>query len=243
MQGQISTLLLVGLPIDINNKFKFTAPIFKDILTIDYDVLMGYIQAAHDINYMMYTNKEINKLIEENDFCSFDTWQLILLLEKETKTFALTTYLVECLQIHLHEDVIIDDDCRIIVGGKEFNKDDYEYFDKILKVAYELEERIEDRKFGSIVSRRKAIEMRISRNEIYKIESKKSSFIYQIISVLKIKKSDTDIQNSNLFQLIDIYKRLIKEKNYDNLMVGVYTGNVDTKKVNLDKEHWTSNMS
>lgn len=243
MQGQISTLLLVGLPIDINNKFKFTAPTFKDILNIGYEQLMGYVQTFYDLNYVMFSNKDINQIIEDNEYGSFDTWQLVLMLEKEAKIYSLTEYIVECLKIHLNEDVIISDDCQILVGGKEFNKDDYEYFDKILKVAYELDERIEDRKFGSIVSRRKAIEMRISRNEIYKIESKKTSFIYQIISVLKTKKNDTDIQNSNLFQLIDTYKRLVKEKNYDNLMVGVYTGNVDTKKIDLDKEHWTSNMS
>lgn len=243
MQGQISTLLLVGLPININDKFKFTAPAFKDILNIGYNNLIGYVQTFYDLNYVVFSNKDINKIIEDNNYGSYETWQLVLMLEKEADICALTEYLIKCLKIHLNEEVIINDECQIIVGGKEFNKEDYEYFDKILKVAYELEERIEDRKFGSIISRRKAIEMRISRNEIYRIESKKSSFIYQLISVLKTKKSDADIQNSNLFQLIDTYKRLIKEKNYDNLMTGVYTGNIDTKKINLDKEHWTSNMS
>ena len=240
MKGKISALLLVGLPVNINDKFNFIAPVFKDILNIGYEKLMSYIQATYDINYMVYSNKQINNIVEQNNLCSFDTWQLLMMIEKETGSQVITDYFTKCLEIHLKEPVIIDEECNIMVGNKEFTRDDYEYFDKILKIAYELEERIEDRTFGSIASRRKAIEMRISRNEIYMIESKKTSFIYQIISALKIKKTDEEIQNSNLFQLMDMYKRLNKEKNYDNLMTGIYTGNVDAKKVNLDKEHWTS---
>lgn len=240
MDNKIETSLLLGLPVNINDKFSFTLPLMKEIFKIGFDDLMGSVNVVYDLNYVLYKNAELNKIIEENNFTSYDTWQLILLLEKEAKFSSLTEYLIECLKWHLNTDVVVDEDCKIIINNTEFGKDDYEYFCKILKIAYGLEERIEDRQFGTITARRKAIDMRMNRNEINMIESKTNSFLYQIISALKTKKSDNEIQNSSLFQLIDLYKRVNKEKDYDSLMTGVYTGNVDTKKVDLNKKHWTS---
>lgn len=243
MDNNIETSLLIGLPVDINNKFQFKLPLMTLIFEISFDNIMSSINVTYDLNYILYKNNEINEIIENNDFSSYDTWKLVILLEKEAKITSLTDYLINCLKYHLNESVTIDDECNIIVGDKEFDKNDYEFFGKILKIAYGLEEKIEDRKFADVNARKKAIEMRIDRNQINLIESKNNSFLYQIISVLKTKKSDEEIQKSNLFQLLDLYKRVNKEKDYDSLMTGVYTGNIDVKKIDISKKHWTASLN
>lgn len=240
--NDIQTALLIGIPIKINDKFDFKSPIMKEIFDIGFENLIGAINTVYDLNYVLFKNQEINKIIEENNFCSYDTWQLVLALEKEMNVTTISEYLIKCLKWHFNEDIIIDDECNVLIGGKQFDKSDYEELCKVLKVAYGLEERIEERSFGDLLTRRKAIEMRISRSEIDAIENKDNSFLYQILSVLKTKKSDNEIQNSNLFQLIDLYKRINKEKDYDNLMAGVYTGNIDIKKIDINKKHWTSKL-
>lgn len=241
-KSEIETSLLIGIPIKLNDKFDFSVPQMKKIFEVNFDYLMNAVNVAYDLNYAIYKNKQINEIIEENNFSSYDTWQLVILLESETKTEHLVSYLIKCLSIHLNENAYIDEEKGIMVGDKSFTKEDYEELCRILKIAYGLEERIEDRQFGSKIARRKAIEMRLNRNEINLIESKTNSFLYQVLSVLKTKKSDDEIQNSNLFQLIDLYKRINKEKDYDSLMTGVYTGNIDVKKVDISKRHWTSKL-
>lgn len=241
--NQIETLLLIGSPININDKFQFKAPILNNILKISFEELMGSVNCTYDLNYALYKNRDINKIIEQNNFTSFDSWEFILLLEKESKTKTLSTYFIDCLRNHLNQEISINNECKILVNNNEFNREDYELFCKILKISYGLEERIEDRKFADSVARSKAIEMRLARSEIDKIESKSNSFLYQIISVLKTKKSDDEINNSNIFQLVDLFKRYNKEKDYDNLMTGIYTGNVDAKKIDITKKHWTSKVN
>lgn len=241
-KSEIETSLLIDIPVRLNDKFDFIVPQMKKIFEVNFDYLMNAVNVVYDLNYAIYKNKQINEIIEENNFGSYDTWQLVILLEGETKTEHLISYLTKCLSIHLNEEAYIDEENGIMVGDKSFTKEDYEELCRILKIAYGLEERIEDRQFGSKAARRKAIEMRLNRNEINLIESKTNSFLYQILSVLKTKKSDEEIQNSNLFQLIDLYKRINKEKDYDSLMTGVYTGNVDVKKIDISKRHWTSKL-
>lgn len=240
--SQIETMLLTGLPIKMNDKFQFKPPILKDIFNITFEELMGGVNCVYDLNYALYKNKEIYKIIEDNNFNSFDSWKFIFLLEKEGKNSILSTLLIDCLKNHLNQKISINDECEIVVGDSIFNQDDYNLFCRILKITYGLEERIEDRKFADNITKRKAIEMKLARSEIDKIENKNNSFLYQIISVLRIKKSNEEINNSNLFQLIDLYKRFNKEKDYDALMSGIYTGNVDVKKIDLDKKHWTAKV-
>lgn len=246
MDNNIEASLLVGLPIKINDKFLFKAPIMKDILDIGFQNLMSSINTFYDINYAMYSNKDINDIIEQNSFFSYQTWQLIILLESKTPNKIVTQYFIDCLTWHISNDVeiVMDEEKNYIVkiDGETFNEEDYIVMCKILKIAYGLEEKIENRKFRDIAARRKSIEMRINRNEISVIENKDNSFLYQIISSLKIKKDMNELINSNLFQLMDLYKRINKEKEYDELMAGVYAGNVDTKKVDINKKHWTSSL-
>lgn len=242
MDNQIETSLLIGSPVSINDKFSFAPPLMDEIFKITFNELLTTVSIFYDLNYFLYKHSEINKIIEDNNFLSYDTWQLIILLGIESKNDLFITYFTNCLKWHLREVVVIKDDGVVFVGEKEFDKSDYEQLCKVLKITYGLDERIEERKFDGVKARRKAIEMRINRGEINQIESKTNSFLYQVVSVLKTRKSDDEIHKSNLFQLIDLYKRINKEKDYDSLMTGVYTGNVDAKKIDINTKHWTSSL-
>jgi len=241
MENDLKSLLLIGSEININNKFNLKFPILKEIIKIGYSNIISAVNIVYDINFALYNNEEINKIIEENDWCSFDTINFLVALEMQSDEKIITNYLKSFFNYHIDDvNFIIDENANIIINNSILTKDDFNKIAKVLELAYSLEERIEDREFGSAKSRKKAIEMRINRAKIDMIQNKDDSFIYQLISSLKIKKNNEEIQNSTMFQLIDIFKRFNKEKEYEHLMQGVYSGNVDVKKIDVNAKHWTT---
>lgn len=241
MENDLKSLLLIGSEIDINNIFNLKLPTLKDIIKIGYSNIMSTVNIMYDINFALYNNKDINEIIEKNNWCSFDTINFLIALEMQSNEKIITNYLKDFFNYHAENiEFVIDKNANIVINNSILTKEDFEKIAKVLELSYSLEERIEDRKFGSISGRRKAIEMRINRAKIDMIQNKDDSFIYQLISSLKIKKNNEEIQNSTMFQLIDIFKRINKEKDYEHLMQGVYSGNVDVKKIDVNAKHWTT---
>lgn len=241
MNNDLKSQLLIGSDIKINEKFNLTLPTLKEIIEIGYDRIMSSVNIVYDINFALFNSKDINKLVEDNDWCSFDTLNFLIALELQSPDKIITDYVEDFINFHSVDTTFkIDDSANIIINDIILTKDDFNKISKIIKLAYSLDERIEDREFGSPASRRKAIEMRVNRAKIDVIQNKDDSFIYQLISSLKIKKNNEEIQNSTMFQLIDIFKRLNKEKDYEHLMVGVYSGNVDSNKIDINAKHWTT---
>lgn len=242
MINDIKSQLLLGSEININDKFNLNFPTLEKVISVGYSKLMSTVNIVYDINFALFDNKEINKMIEENNWCSFDTLSFLIALEMREENKIITNYLEDFIKFHSNDTLKIDENANIIINNSILTKDDFNSIAKILSIAYSLDERIEDREFGSIEGRRKAIQMRINRGKIDMIQNKGDSFIYQLISSLKIKKNNEEIQNSTFFQLIDMFKRLNKEKEYEHLMQGIYNGNVDVKKIDINEKHWTTKI-
>lgn len=241
MENDIKSLLLIGSEININDKFNLKFPTLENIINVGYAKIMSTVNIVYDINFALFNNKEINRIIEENNWCSFDTFNFIIALELNSKEKVITNYLVDFIKFHtINTTLKIDENANIIINNSILTKEDFNKIAKVLEIAYSLEERIEDREFSSVQSRSKAIEMRVNRAKIDMIQNKDDNFIYQLISSLKIKKNNEEIQSSTIFQLIDMFKRLNKEKEYEHLMQGVYSGTVDVKKININEKHWTT---
>jgi len=49
----------------------------------------------------------------------------------------------------------------------------------------------------------------------------------------------TNIWDLSIFQIHDGYRRLVLKDDYDKTMMGVYTGNIDSKDINREKIHWS----
>jgi len=73
-------------------------------------------------------------------------------------------------------------------------------------------------------------------------ESKTNTTMDDLISALVLETSYTfdTVFSMYLYQFNKLIRKMIKKTDYNNLMVGIYTGNIDSKKIGKDKLDWLS---
>lgn len=83
-------------------------------------------------------------------------------------------------------------------------------------------------------------EMLKRRKKNKKPQPKKDSDLHSILStVISVGNISTEeINNMTIYQFMDRFKRIEMVEHYRNVNVGVYTGNIDTKKFNLKQINW-----
>lgn len=92
--------------------------------------------------------------------------------------------------------------------------------------------------------KRREVEQRLQamKNKDINFKSELFNYITVVLSKTSIWNSET-IQDASLFAVMTIAKRLMKEKEFDNTMTGLYSGSIDGKKISLNKIHWTSDLT
>jgi len=70
----------------------------------------------------------------------------------------------------------------------------------------------------------------------------KSASMDDLIAALVLETAYTfeNIFDLYMYQFNKLIRKMIKKADYNNLMIGVYTGNIDMKKLSKDKLNWLS---
>lgn len=84
-------------------------------------------------------------------------------------------------------------------------------------------------------------EMERAKREGYK--SQLAPLISSMVNSAGFKYNYKTVLDLNIFLFMDAVKRTLKIDGYKNLMTGVYTGNVDSKKVNKKEFNWLADLS
>jgi hypothetical protein len=73
-------------------------------------------------------------------------------------------------------------------------------------------------------------------------QNEKSASMDDLIAALVLETSYTfeTIFGLYMYQFNKLIRKMIKKTDYNNLMIGVYTGNIDMKKISKDKLNWLS---
>lgn len=76
----------------------------------------------------------------------------------------------------------------------------------------------------------------------YAQQSMKTTSMDDLIAALVLETAYTfdTVFNMYLYQFNKLIRKMIKKTDYNNLMIGVYTGNIDSKKISKDKLDWLS---
>lgn len=138
-------------------------------------------------------------------------------------------------------DVVFDDEYGIVlVADKEpvvLNLEMYNYIQNTLRNAHSIPE---PKKYAPGNEMAKEFIKKLKRNKRNARKIAKSDFtLADIVSGVKWKSGETyeSIFNLTMYQLYDGLDRLQIIDNYENTMLGVYTGNIDTKKNDI-KVSW-----
>lgn len=75
-----------------------------------------------------------------------------------------------------------------------------------------------------------------------KYESTLAPLISSMVNSKEFKYNYDNVWDLNIYQFMDSVKRIQKIKSVDSLMFGIYTGNVDQKKISKDAMNWLGKL-
>jgi len=132
--------------------------------------------------------------------------------------------------------VYFDSDTGIVL----FSEENIEKYASLFQKMFGYVNRKEE-KFANKMTKIAFIENIIENKELEKKENKgNNSSIYDVIDPIVLKTAYTydTIWDITILQMNAILSKIMKEQEYKNVMTGVYTGNIDSKSLNLERYNW-----
>lgn len=227
--------LLSGEDYKINEKLKVRHPTIRDILYIGERKYWEYIN--------LFCLKPYDLMVQLHDlgidYADVTDYDLFLLLYREYKDalkwligydefeMKLNTVNNERVLYDSENDVLID---RLI----------YEQISSFIRAINLISDKNE---FNPGDETAKKMLIKQKRKELDRIKGKEQSFKSilgnQVSSVLLHKSNVFDMP---IYELNNMIFRLRKRDNYTNLMFGIYTGNIDTKDIDMEDIDWMSGI-
>jgi hypothetical protein len=229
--------LITGKPIKVNN--------FGNIypLTLGQIIDEGYIEYLNHLNIFCFKKEQFMENPPE-DLMIFD---FLMLAEDDV----VQRYLHEALEFFLQEKVtIIKEKFLIAVGTtkenlKFINRDVYENICYIIQIQNFMRSVDDDTDVFDKSDKAKEIQDKLtkSREEIKRLRNKENNDIesdfFDLISALSTKGNinKKDLLNYTMFEIYDVYKRLIHIDQYETNILALTQG---AKNVKL--KHWASKI-
>ncbi|QWU14437.1 hypothetical protein SAMN04487895_101749 [Paenibacillus sophorae] len=227
----IELKLLLGQPVFINNIYIFS-PLLKDVIENGYT---AYNQALSSLLFDKNKFPELKNLEQSNlDF-------IIYFFEKDIRfreSFKLGSKLM------FKEDVfvdIIDDYPSLRIGEHQISDETIESIQKIVKFANKVPDKSEE-EFNPANSKAEEFIKKIMGDRAKKPQKKPINNLHSLISGLAWKShniSILDMEKLTIYQFYDGYFRLENIDHYNNIMMGIYSGNIDSTKIKIQENTWT----
>jgi hypothetical protein len=236
----IELKLLAGMPIEIDGVGEIHSPLVKDVIRIGEDKYNQY------LSYLLIDKDKID--IEEEMRSKLSTFAVIVTLcmqdQQFQQIFLSALQFIFNKEAHLGHD---DSDVFFYFGdireNNRITKEDIEIIQAIIRVAnhVKIKEENEDEYRPAGEEARKMIEEMLERRR-NKPKPKPTINLHSIISGLAWKSNNInifDISKLSIYQLYDGFHRQESIDSYNYTLVGIYSGNVDGKKVDYNNIHWT----
>jgi hypothetical protein len=227
----IELKLLLGLPIEVDGLGQICSPKVRDVAKVGESTYNEY------LGTLLFSKENVNKEFSGD----FSDYQLFCILYAQVESFREMVNL--SFNFFMHSETHLDTESAFfyLVNGDSVGRLTEENFylmqDHIRLANFIKKNEKEEEKYNPADKETAALikELLEFRRNNPKPKPKPTIDLRSIISGMSWKCPSVDISEKTIFQLYDGYRRL---QNLDSLhyaMYGIYTGNVDVKKLNMNE--------
>lgn len=236
-------LLFSGQDIPINEHITIHQPTLKEIVdlgeTIYYESVMTLCATPSDYKLFLYDKMGI-------DYRSFDEFSMFILLYNTISpqvsrlvfpTIEMDSFVPMCNQ--QNEDLVLYDRKSETVIDIAIYIQMTNYLRAIHKFHKNTDRAGNDNMFQYELERDRR-RLRYHNNQPNK--SILLPLISSLVNCAEFKYDHTTVWNLHLYQFMDSVSRIQKIKNFDHIMQGIYTGNINPQKLSSDSLNWLGNL-
>lgn len=222
--------LLLYKETPITDKITFIQPSIKEIIDIGYYNFMMSIYLFFNPKDLLIEAKELYDFFEDKDMDEYETLSYLLDNDEDCKELV-----DKFIRYHFKEDFKINNG-KIMFGDTIMDKELYVEICETIVICYGLEERLSDKNFANKIAMTMTINLIRNRRKQAKRHNVdrdiKKSPLLPVISIVRTRKNDGEILEMSNYQLIDFYKTINREKQYEAALNGIYSGAIKSDKAN-----------
>lgn len=229
MTGDKELKLLLYDKITIVDGLTFVQPTIKDITDIGYYNFILSVYLFFNPKDLLIEAKDLYDMFKENEMDEYEV--LSYLLDNDGVSKELIN---DFLKNHFKEDFKIHNG-KMEFNGAIMDKKIYNEVCGAIRVCYDLDERLSDKNFANKIAMTMMVNLIRNRRKQAKRHGEhtesKASPLLPVISIVRTRITDSDVLKMSNYQLIDFYKTINREKQYEAALNGVYNGSVAPEKV------------
>ncbi|WP_405169298.1 hypothetical protein [Paenibacillus sp. FSL H3-0286] len=225
----IELKFLHGLPVELYG-LNISSPIIKEIIKVGYS---SYNKALSSLLLDKNNIAELKNLDQSN------LELIIYFFERDPsfkEAFSLGIKLMfdESVSASLNEYSI-----SLQIGEVNITEEMLFSIQQVVKFANKVSDKTEEEEFNPANSKAEEFIRKIMGDRAKKPQKKPVSNFHSLVSSLAWK-HDLRILEGNLsiYQFYDGYYRLENINHYNNIMTGIYSGNIDSTKIKIQENNW-----
>lgn len=235
-ENDLDLMLLAGMPIEIVGTGTIHPPKLKDIIAI------GESRYNHLLSALLFDKRNIEGLA---DYEQHNNLQVLFAICYHDQIFRET--LMKAFEYIFQEKAQLGyDDSEVffyfgdIAENRKIDSDKLEFIQHVVrKMSFIASSKGQD--YDPANSKAKQMIDMILRNKKKRPQIKETMNFHSIISGMAWKSKDMNILNIFDLTVYQLYQGFRVIENIDNhhfTLTGIYTGNIDSKNINLAKLHW-----
>jgi hypothetical protein len=232
-ENDIHLKLFAGLPIEVDGIGDLRIPTLKEVVQLGENEYYNY------VFHLLFTKKSLSVTNDELDnYSDFEALTLLLLYNtsfKEVFFNGLKYFFNKEPKLEQQYGLVYFDE---LTEDSVLTDEKLLYIQNCLKIAHFIKEEEEEYEAGNEQARQFIEKLKKKKAKI-KVKPKQN--LHSIMSAVAWKTVGIDkILNLTIYQLYDGYRRLENIDNYQFTLMGIYTGNIDAKKIKLPDINWAN---
>jgi hypothetical protein len=233
--NDIRLKFLLGLPVHIDGIGNFYSPSLSKVV----DSTEGLYNTT--LSSFLFDKKNLE---DQNSLNEFSNFQILMSVINQDDSFRELFFYG--LSLHLDTTPYLFENGYVYFD--EYSEDSilteekFEYIKRLVKIANNIPEKKEEDEYkaGNEKARKLLEKIKKQRQETPIVKKQKIN-LHSIISSVGWKAQSFDfVSKLNVYQLYDGFYRLGNIDNYENIMTGIYTGNIDGSKIKLADINWAN---
>lgn len=228
---EMNLKLLLSLPIDIDG-LKIYSPSLKSVIAIGYEnynrILSSWLfdkNKVPDLEKMEQSN--LNFIIyfyeKDPDFRNHINTGSKLLFKEEVSV------------------IFENNSPSLYIGDIRISSELLNSVQAAIKISNKIPDKVIDEEFNPANSKAEEFIKKIMGDRAKKPQKKQVNNLHSLISGLSWKSNNIsilDIGELSIYQFYDGYYRLENIDHYNNIMTGIYNGNIDSTKIKIQENSW-----
>lgn len=224
--------LLAGMSVEIDGIGEFTPLTMREIIS------MGESVYNQRLSVLLFDKSKLDKS-EMDELTNFESLTVFLYYDQSFRDL-----FFYALKMFLGVEPDINKDGQILLSKNEnvtiLDEVGFDEIQRIAKLSNLIKSEKEDEYEAGNERARKFMEKLKKRKEKFaKVKDQKIN-LHSLISGLAWRSSYNDVLNLTIYQLYDGFQRIEKINDYEYTLLGIYTGNIDGKKVKLPDINWAN---